>query len=72
MIVHIYYSLYKGSLLLSGEISLKVVCEKIKFSNCVFCNNLHDYEETYMKIIQNILNDVETNGNGGGGNYGLI
>ena len=31
-----------GDVLLRHEISLKVICEKVKFSNCEFCNNFRD------------------------------
>ena len=30
--------------LLRHEISLKVICEKVKIPNYDFCNNFHDYE----------------------------
>ena len=33
-------------ILLRREISLKVICEKVKFSNCDFYNNFCDYEWT--------------------------
>ena len=39
---------YKENVLLSREISLKVICEKVKFSNCDFCNNCRDLEWTYI------------------------
>ena len=32
----------KGNVLLRREICLKVICEKVKFSNCEFCNNFRD------------------------------
>ena len=51
----------KESLLLRRGISLKVIYEKVKISNCDFCNNFHDYNET-CKLFQNILNDVQTKG----------
>ena len=52
--------------LLRREISLKVICEKIKFSICVFFpNNFRDFQWTYIYTIQNILNDVQTKGKGG-------
>ena len=31
-----------GDVLLRHEISLKVICEKVKFSDCEFCNNFRD------------------------------
>ena len=34
----------KGSVLLRDTISLKFICEKVKFSNCDFRNNFCDYE----------------------------
>ena len=36
----------KGVVLLRREIFLKVTCEKVRFSNCDFCNNFRDYELT--------------------------
>ena len=38
----------KGYVLLRREISLKVNCEKVKTLNCHFCNNVRDYEWTYI------------------------
>ena len=35
------------------EISLKVMCEKVKCSNCDFSDNFHDFEWKYIYIIQN-------------------
>ena len=43
------------------EISLKVIGEKVKFSNSDFCNNVRNYEWSY--IISNIQ-DVQTKGKG--------
>ena len=34
----------KGVVLLRREISLKGICEKVKFSKCDFCNNCRDYK----------------------------
>ena len=34
----------KESVLLRRAISLKVICEKEKFSNCAFCKNVCEYE----------------------------
>ena len=42
----------KGNVLLRSEISLKVICETAKLSNCYFCNDFRDYEWTYIYIIQ--------------------
>ena len=39
---------WKESLLLRRGISLKVIYEIVKISNCDFCNNFHDYKETNM------------------------
>ena len=53
----------KGVVLLRCEISLKVICENVKFSNCDFCNNWRDYEWTYIctyKLFKNIFNDFLT------------
>ena len=36
----------KGDVLLSREISLKVIYEKVKFSNCECFNNFHENEMT--------------------------
>ena len=41
-----YQQTTKGYVLLRREISLKVICEKVKFSNCDFYNNFCDYEWT--------------------------
>ena len=57
----------KGGVLLRREISLKVICEKVKFSNCDFCNNFRDYKWTY--IFKNVFNDFLTDGRGD--KYGL-
>ena len=38
----------KEFVLLRRAISLKVNYEKVKLSNCVFCDNFSDYEWTYM------------------------
>ena len=38
----------KGSVLVRREISLKVICEKVIFSKCDFCNSFRGYEWTYM------------------------
>ena len=37
----------------------KVICEKVKFSNCNFCNKFRNNDWTYIYIIQknNIFND---------------
>ena len=45
---YLYFINPKESLLLRRGISLKVICEKVKVSNCDFCNNVHDYKETNM------------------------
>ena len=39
---------FEESLLLRRGISLKIFFEKVKFSNCDFCNNFHDYKDTHM------------------------
>ena len=55
----------KGVVLLRREISLKAICEKVKFSRCDFWNsffvtmNGHKY-----KLFKNIFNDVQTEGKG--------
>ena len=33
----------KGVVILEQEISLNVICEKVNFSICDFCNNYRDY-----------------------------
>ena len=38
----------KEFVLLRRAIYLEVKNEKVKFSNCVFCDNFSDYEWTYM------------------------
>ena len=40
--------------MLKREISLKVICEKVKFSNCDFCKYFRDNEWTYIYIINDI------------------
>ena len=54
----------EGVVLLKHEISLKVICEKVKFLICDFSTNFHDYEWTYIYAIKNIVNDVQTKGKG--------
>ena len=49
--------LCEGVVLLRCEISLKVICEKVKFSNCDFCNKFRDFECTYL--FKNIFYDVQ-------------
>ena len=39
---------YKEFVLLRRAISLKVNYEKVKFSNCVFCDNFSVYKLTYI------------------------
>ena len=43
----------KVDVLLRREIYQKVICEKVKFSNCDFCNNFYNYEyiENYLYIL---------------------
>ena len=41
----------KGDVLFSREISLKLICEKVRLSICDFCNSFRDYEYTYTYII---------------------
>ena len=43
-----YLSLMEGVVLLRCEISLKVICGKVKFSGCDFWNNFCDYKCTYI------------------------
>ena len=43
-----YSKFYKGAVLLRREISLKVICEKVKYSNYEFCNNFCDNEWAYI------------------------
>ena len=38
----------KGPVLLRQVISLNVICVKVKFSKCDFCNIFHDCKWTYM------------------------
>ena len=54
----------EGVVLLRHETYLNVICEKLQFSICDFCNNFRDYERTYIYTVQNILNDVQTKGKG--------
>ena len=45
--------------MLRREFSLKVICEKVKFSSCDICNNFHGYEWTNIYFFfKNIFNDV--------------
>ena len=50
--------------MLSREISPKVICEKVEFSNCDFWNTFHDNEYTYIKLFKNIFYGVQTEGKG--------
>ena len=46
----------KGVVLLKLEISLKVICEKVKFSIGDYFNNLHDYQgHTYILFKKNLM-----------------
>ena len=58
------FEIYKESLPLSTGISLKVICEKVKFSNYDFCNNLMIMNSHTCKLFSNILNDVQIECNG--------
>ena len=44
----IFLNSLKAIYMLRRELSLKVICEKVKFSICEFCNNFRDYEWTYI------------------------
>ena len=37
----------EGPVLFRRVVSLKVICEQVKFSNCDFCKSFHDYKWTY-------------------------
>ena len=57
----------KEFVLLRCAISLKFNYEKVKFSNCVFCDNFSDYIWTmdiHVNYLKNIINDVQNKGNG--------
>ena len=43
------------------EISLTVICEKVKFSNCDFCNFVI-MNGNISKLFKNIFSDVQTEG----------
>ena len=43
-LIVLHIELSKESVLLRREISLKVFCEKVNFSNCDLCNAFRDYE----------------------------
>ena len=44
------------------EISLKVTCEIVEFSNCGFCNNFRYYNVHTHKLFEKILDAVQTKG----------
>ena len=56
--------LSKESVLLRREISLKVFCEKVNFLNCDFAMLFVIMNKHTCKLFNNILNDVQTKGNG--------
>ena len=53
----------KWAVLLWSEISLKVICEKVKFSICDFCNNFVTFNK-HTYLFKNIRNDIQTKGKG--------
>ena len=61
----------KENVLLRREISIKVICETVKFSNCDFCYDFHDYEWIYIYIIQQHILCCSNRGQRGD-KYGLI
>ena len=47
------HDIVKRDVLFRREISLNVICEKVKFSNFDFWNNFRDfYSETYLMIFE--------------------
>ena len=57
------FEIYKESLPLNPGIPLKVINEKVKFSNYDFCYNFMIMNSHTCKL-SNILNDVQIEGNG--------
>ena len=53
----------KGSVVLKRAISQNVICEKVTFSNCYFCNNIMIMNRHTCKLFKNVLNDVQTKDN---------
>ena len=51
-----------GDVLLRSEISLKVICEKVKRSNYDFANIFMTMKEHTYKLFKNIFYDVQTEG----------
>ena len=54
----------QGVVLLRLEISLKVICEKVKFSNCDFAILFMTMNGHTSKLFKNIYYDVKTVGKG--------
>ena len=54
----------KGFVLLWREISLKLICEKVKFSNLFFSIILVTMNGQISKLFNKIVNDVQTEGKG--------
>ena len=54
----------KGVVLLKREISLKVICEKVKFSKCDFAIIFATMNRRTSKLFKNIFYDVQTEGKG--------
>ena len=62
--------LCKGGVLLGHEISLKDICEKVKFSNYDFCIIFVTMNGHTYKLFKNVFNDFLT-GEKRGDTYGL-
>ena len=52
----------EGVALLRREISLKVICEKVKYSNSAFYNNNMTMNGHTSRLFKNIFYDVQTVG----------
>ena len=50
--------------LLRRAISLKVIYEEVKFSNCVFAITLVIMDGHTCKLFENVINDVQNKGTG--------
>ena len=54
----------REDILLRCVISLTMICEKVKFSNCDFVISFVIIKRHTFKLFKNKLNDVQNNGNG--------
>ena len=54
----------EGDVMLRHEISLKAICQKVKFSNCDFYNNFVTMNGHTNKLFKYLSNDFLTKGKG--------